>query len=119
MSNPNAAELLKEILAGSDNPQDLLREALGEAAADSGNAQQQLNLLIAADPNVASYLRPSMPASVNEHQRYVQTVAVVFKDGSFNGGTVVINKSEFDESLHELPGAEEDEKKTPRQRQRK
>ena len=119
MEQQNAADMLKEILAGSENPQELLQQALGNAAAESGNAQQQLNLLIAADPNVATYLRSSMPSSVNEHQRYEPTVEVTFKDGSFGGGAVSISASDFDEDLHEKAGEEaKEEKKTTRQRSR-
>lgn len=108
----DAQAMLAEILAGAENPAELLQAAANAALSNTQDSQQRLNLLVASDPNIATYMRSSMPPSVNAHQRYVPTVEVVFKDGSWGGEAVTINKDEFDADLHELPEAEGEEKKS-------
>ncbi|AVI05130.1 hypothetical protein [Vibrio phage VP06] len=103
MNQLDPQEMLKQILAASDNPAELLRGAIQEATSGDGenNALQQLELLMAADPNLKHHLRSGMPASIQEHLRYVPTMVVTFTNGSFGGKPMVINKADFDESLHE------------------
>ncbi|AFE86361.1 hypothetical protein FDH27_gp034 [Vibrio phage SSP002] len=103
MSQIDPQEMLKQILAASDNPAELLRGAIQEATSgeNGGNALQQLELLLASDPNLKHHLRSGMPASVQEHLRYVPTMIVTFTTGAFGGKPMVINKSDFDADLHE------------------
>ena len=97
----DAAALLAEILGNAENPTDVLKNALDQAAQSNGvSATQQLQLLVASDPNMANYMRPHLPASVKEHQRYLPTEEVYFKDGSFGESPVSINKADFDAKLH-------------------
>ncbi|AXH68439.1 hypothetical protein [Vibrio phage R01] len=103
MSQIDPQAMLQQILAASDNPAELLRGAIQEATQGEGsnNALQQLELLLASDPNLKHHLRSGMPSSIQEHLRYVPTTVVTFQNGAFGGKPMTINTSDFDETLHE------------------